>query len=57
MAADSSTAYRWKLVIGVIFVVGVYVASRPLPSPFDLMIPIVVGVGLGSVIGSQRKGR
>lgn len=57
METGKSAVGRWRLVVGGVFVVGVYVVCRPLPAPFDLIIPVVVGVGLGSAIGAQRKGR
>ncbi|MEV0782618.1 hypothetical protein AB0I52_06455 [Streptomyces sp. NPDC050423] len=54
---DGPPRYRWKILLGGIVVIGVFIASSPLPGPFDIVVPVVVGTGLGSVIGKSRSRR
>lgn len=53
MGTDNPMRYRWKILLGGMVVIGVFIVSSPLPGPLDIVVPVVVGTGLGSVIGKS----
>lgn len=57
MANSVNRRLRWKLLVGVAVILGVFVACQALPGPFNIVIPVMIAVGLGGAIGGkQRRG-
>lgn len=55
MGANKPLRLRWKLAFGGIAVIAVFIASSPLPGPFNIVVPVTVGMGLGGMIGKSRE--
>lgn len=48
MGVNEPLRFRWKLTFGGIVLIAVFIASSPLPGPFNIVVPVTVGMGLGA---------